>query len=194
VPDLAPPDAAAPQWAAHVDRIAAQTADRIVATGDVVLVGHSAAGRLIPLVADRAGGACVFLDAQLPVDVIAPSADDWFLEHVRSLAVDGRLPPWSEWWGERAWAALVPDPARRAVLAATLPQVTLASVAEVPPAPSTPLRAAFVRLSAVYDTEAEVAAARGWPVRRLAAEHLHFAVDEDTIADVLVALARQLAD
>ena len=50
------------------------TADpRQVPADDVVLVGHSAAGRLIPLVADRLdrGAACVFVDAQLPVDLLA---------------------------------------------------------------------------------------------------------------------------
>jgi hypothetical protein len=185
VPDLAPPDSEPPVWRAHVDRVAEQ----LTGVTDVVLVGHSAAGRLIPLVADRIGGAaCVFLDAQLPVDVL-PRGDDWFLTHVRSIARDGVLPAWSEWWGDGAWQALVPDAGRREILGHALPHASLASIEEVPPAPATPLRAAYVQLSAVYDAEADVAAARGWPVVRLTAQHLHFAVDEDAVADVLVATA-----
>ena len=190
VPDLAPTDSEPPVWRAHVDRVAEQLGG---ATG-VVLVGHSAAGRLIPLVADRTGGACLFLDAQLPVDVLPPGDDDWFLAHVRSIARAGVLPKWSEWWGDGAWEALVPDATRRAVLGDALPEASLASVEEVPPAPETPLRAAYVQLSAVYDTEADVAATRGWPVARLTAQHLHFAVDEDAVADVLLATAAQLTD
>jgi hypothetical protein len=191
VPDLASTGSEPPVWRAHVDRVAEQ----LTGAADAVLVGHSAAGRLIPLVADRIGGAaCVFLDAQLPVDVLPPGDDDWFLTHVRSIAHDGVLPAWSEWWGDGAWEALVPDASRRSVLGDALPHASLASVEEVPPAPVTPLRAAYVQLSAVYDAEAEVAAARGWPVTRLTAQHLHFAVDEDAVADALVATAAQLTD
>lgn len=187
VPDLAPSDAAAPVWRAHVDCISAE-----VPAGDVVLVGHSAAGRLVPLVADGRAGAstCVFADAQLPVDLLAPEPDDWFLAHVRSIAHDGELPPWSEWWGDGAWEALVPDPARRAELTAALPRVTVASVAEAPPAPRRPVaRGAYVQFSAVYDRELGVARDAGWPVRHLDGQHVHMAVAEAEVADALVEVA-----
>src|SRR5438477_25313 len=63
VPELAR-DPEPPAWRAHVDRVVDQVPD-----GEVVLVGHSASGRLIPLVAERVvpDCACVFVDAQLPV-------------------------------------------------------------------------------------------------------------------------------
>jgi hypothetical protein len=171
VPELAPTDAPAPVWPAHVARILEQ-----VPAGAVVLVGHSAAGRLVPLVA--AGRAdpsiCVFVDAQLPVDLLAPDADEWFHAHVRSIAVGDVLPPWSEWWGPEAWDALVPDPDRRAELAGALPRLTVAAATEVPPAPDRPVgRAAYLRLSPVFDRQADVARALGWPVRDLDGGHLH---------------------
>jgi hypothetical protein len=191
VPELAPVDTEPPVWPAHVDRIVEQ----LGGLDHAVLVGHSAAGRLIPLVADRVPGAdCVFLDAQLPVDLLAPGDDDWFLAHVRSIATGGHLPRWSEWWGTGAWETLVPDPMRRSALEAVLPRVSLASVEEVPPAPVSPMCAAYVRLSAAYDAEAQVCEARDWPVTRLVGGHLHFAVDEDAVADALIATADQLAD
>jgi hypothetical protein len=191
VPDLAGAEAPAPRWRAHVACVTAQVPD----DRDVVLVGHSAAGRLIPLVADELPGAtpCVFVDAQLPVDLLAPADDDWFLGHVRSIAVDGRLPPWSRWWGDDAWRALVPDPDRRFELERSLPRSTVAAVSEEPPAPRAALAAAaYLQLSAVYDAEAAVARARGWPVARLPGEHLHLAVEEHAVADALLDLVDQL--
>ncbi len=183
--------AAEPAWRAHVDRVAEQ-----VPAGDIVLVGHSAAGRLIPLVAERLDrrAACVFLDAQLPVDVLPNDADEWFLAHVRSIAVDGVLPPWSEWWGDGAWEALVPDAARRAELARALPRLTVAEVVEEPPPPAvTPTRAAYLRTSAVFDVQADAAERRGWPVVRLDGGHLHIAEAEAEVADALLDLVDQVA-
>jgi thioesterase domain-containing protein len=179
----------ATRWRAHVDRVVEQ-----IPAGDVVLVGHSAAGRLIPLVAERLDRrtACVFVDAQLPVDVLAPDADEWFLAHVRSIAVDGLLPPWSEWWGDGAWEALVPDPARRAELARRLPRLTLAEVVEESPPPAASLgRAAYLRTSAMFDVQADAAARSDWPVARLDGGHLHLAVDEAEVADALLDLVDQ---
>jgi hypothetical protein len=189
VPALADVDST-PAWLAHVERVVAQLSHE---TG-AVLVGHSAAGRLIPLVAERLDArACVFVDAQLPVDVLPSRDDDRFLAFVRTLACDGRLPPWSEWWGVDAWASLVPDAGRRELLAAVLPRVPLAAVEELPPAPSEPVRGAYLQLSAVYRGEAAAAGALGWPVARLDAQHLHFVVDERAVADALEQLVGQLA-
>ncbi len=187
VPELAPADAPAPTWAAHVERIAAQ-----VPEDEVVLVAHSAAGRLVPLVADHRSGptTCVFVDAQLPVDVLPEAADDWFHAHVRAIAVDGVLPPWSEWWGPDAWAGLVPDPDRRAALTDALPRVTVTSVLETPPAPERRVTAgAYLRLSPVFDPQADAARARGWPVRELDGGHIHMAVAEADVAAAIVELA-----
>ena len=174
-----------------------QAADALTpADGPVVLVGHSAAGRLIPLIAERLeAAACVFVDAQLPgFPTPAADADDWFLTHVRSLAVGGRLPPWSKWWGADAWRDLVPDPARRSILESALPRVPLTSVEEVPPTPTVWTGpAAYLRLSAVYLAEAAEAARRGWPVAHLDGGHLHFTVAEDTVAAALIGLTARLA-
>ena len=194
VPELSAPNAPAPVWRAHVDAITS-----VIPKGvDVVLVGHSAAGRLIPLVADVVDpkAMSLFVDAQIPNDRAEPVADDdWFLAHVQSMAVDGMLPPWSEWWGSDAWTTLVPDARRRAVLAASLPRVTLASVAEEPPPPvhwSGP--AAYLRFSELFREHAAVAAARGWLVDEIPGEHLHMAVDAPAVAAKLVALADRTAE
>ena len=194
VPELAPADAAPPTWRTHVNAITRTIRDE----QDVVLVGHSGAGRLIPLVADALERTtpCVFVDAQLPREPDDnPESDDWFLAHVRSLAVDGVLPPWSEWWGTEVWESLVPDPSRRAELASRLPRVALASVEEEPPPPvrwSGP--AAYLRFSEIYRAEADDAQGRGWIVDELVGEHLHMAVDPVGVAAAIVALAERLGE
>jgi len=189
VPSLAPPDAPAPVWAAQVDVLRAQLRD----LEEAVLVGHSAAGRIVPLVAEQLDGArCLHVDAQLPVDLLAPPDGDWFLAHVRTLVDGDRLPPWSEWWGEGAWEGLVPDPARRDAITPTLPRVPPAVVEEVPPAPGCQVPGAYLRLSAVYDVEAAVAQELDRPVARIDGGHLHFAVDEQAVADACETLVDQL--
>ncbi len=198
VPELAPADAPPPFWRAHVDAITRAARDE----PDVVLVGHSAAGRLIPLVAEALDTPvpCVFVDAQLPrapdeCPDDQPDSDDWFVAHVRSLAVDGGLPRWSEWWGPKVWESLVPDPSRRVELASVLPRVTLAAVEEAPPPPvrwSGP--AAYLRFSGMYRAEADDAKGRGWIVEELIGEHLHMTVDPAGVARSLVALAERLGE
>jgi hypothetical protein len=189
VPDLAAPDAPPPVWRAHVHAIAREIPEGV----DVVLVGHSGAGRLIPLVADLAdpNATCIFVDAQLPTSGALPATtDDWFLTHVRSLAADGVLPPWSEWWGADIWNTLVPDPNRRALLAASLPRVTLASVEEEPPPPTRWTGpGAYLRFSELFREHADTAHERGWVVDEIPGEHLHMTVDAPAVATKLVALA-----
>ena len=198
IPELARPDSSPPIWRAHVDAITRAIRDE----QDVLLVGHSGAGRLIPLVADALDRStpCMFIDALLPLGPDQhpddpPDPDDWFLAHVRSLAVDGVLPPWSEWWGTEVWKSLVPDPSRRAELGAALPRVTLASVEEEP---SPPVRwsgpAAYLRFSEMYRAEADDAQGRGWIVDKLVGEHLHMTVDPAGVARSLVALAERLGE
>ena len=86
--------------------------------GAVVLVAHSAAGPLLPLMAQRLNWqgvtvtASVFVDAGLPhpgrtaMDVLPPPA----VEQLRLLTVDRWLPPWTSWWSPEQLQAMLPDP------------------------------------------------------------------------------------
>ena len=88
-------------------------------SGPVVVVGHSAAGALLPAIAeavgDRTRGA-VFVDAMLPqpgrswFDTAPPGLE----AQLRGLADHGLLPPWHEWFPPGSLEALVPDPAAEA--------------------------------------------------------------------------------
>jgi len=84
------------------------------------LVAHSGAGPLLPVIASRLASPAVrlvFVDAGVPPALgHASLASSEFLAHLRTLAIDGRLPKWSEWFGDGAMDGLVPDPASRAAI------------------------------------------------------------------------------
>jgi hypothetical protein len=169
--------------------------ERAVATvpagaGGVVVV-HSGAGVLMPLLVRRLGAdAAVFVDAQVPGEgVTAPSAR--FREFVAGLpASDGRLPPWPSWWGPEEMAAQVPDPGLRAVVAAEAPAVPVAFYDHAVPAPSgwEPARVGYVRLSPAYAEEEATARARGWRTAARDGRHLDLVTRPEDTSDLVTAL------
>ena len=168
---------APPFWLVIAARVAAAVSDAHVE--EVVLVGHSGAGSLLPVIGDAIPAnvvAYVFVDAQLPPDAgVASSAPDDFLDVLDGLAVDGTLPPWSEWFGPDAMARLVPDAAMRDRIERELPRLPLAYFREYAPAVTgwSRVRVAYLRLSEGYEAQASTAARNRWPVDRLDAGHLH---------------------
>jgi|SRR5829696_178219 len=184
----------------YVARAALQVREA-VGERPVVLVGHSGAGYLLPLVgtARRAlrsrVAAYVFLDAGLPparpasrLDLLATEVaggDEWLAGFRAELAAGGHYPTWTD----DDLADLVPDGERRRALVASLrPRAepffteTLAVAPDWPDAPC-----AMVRLSEAYDQPARVAASRGWPVVSADPAGGHFApcVVPETVADLM---------
>jgi hypothetical protein len=162
--------------------------------GGEVVVGHSGAGALLPLVADRLDGAAavVFVDAVLPAATGPTAPSGRFRAFLDELPVtDGRLPRWSDWWGPDAMAELVPDPELRTRIEAEQPRLAKALYAEAVPVPASwpPARVGYLQLSPAYDAEAAEAAARGWPVRSLPGRHLDLATRPAAVAAEVLALA-----
>jgi hypothetical protein len=158
----------------------------------VVVVGHSAAGALLPAVAeavgDRTQGA-VFVDAILP-----QPGRSWFdtappelAAHLRGLSDDGLLPPWHEWLPPESLAELVADPALRRRFVAEIPRLPLAYFDE--PAPDAQfaesVACAFVRLGAPFDRAADKADRLGWWVVRRDWDHLRMLSDPAAVADLI---------
>jgi hypothetical protein len=169
------------------DRIASQAGDH-----PRVLVGHSAAGLLVPAIAQRVHTVgLVFVDARIPPDdgEIAP-AEEEFLAFVRSRAdADGMLPPRSRWWGDAVIERLVPDPAARDRFEADVPRLPVAwfdDVAEVPP--WTDIAAGYVQLSPAYAAEADDARSRGWPVAVVDGTHVSTVTHPDAVATAITAV------
>ena len=178
------------EWASAVAALVQRRGD------DVVVVGHSAAGLLLPAIADAHSAAVlVFVDARIPPETgTAAPADDEFMGFLRRLADRaGVLPPWSHWWGEGIIDALIPDIAVRRVFEADLPRLPLAwfdDTADVPRWQQRP--SAYVQLSALYASEADQACSRGWPVEQLDGTHVHAVTHPDAVAAAIHATIERI--
>ena len=156
----------------------------------MVLVGHSGAGSRLPAIAHQLGGVehAVYVDALLPHPgrSWAQTVPAAFVERLESQAEGGLLPPWSDWWGEDAMRALLPDDEMRERFVAGCPRVPVWVLHEVMPEVPEPPRSTFVQLSAAYESETAAARERGWPTTVLDLHHLALLTDPEAIADALL--------
>lgn len=159
-----------------------------------VIVGHSRAGFLLPLIAARLATPArrlLFVDAGVPPCAGEASAGADFLDRLRSIATHGVLPRWSTWWGDGAMKALVPDPGRRAEIEREMPDVPLA-LYESPvtmPGGWCDTLGAFLLLSEAYRQDADTASSLGWPVIERLGTHLDIVNDPEGVARSLVELS-----
>ena len=198
VPDPTPDDE--PPYAVRWIAACAQTAATL-ATGPVVLVGHSGAGPLLPRLgaavqaAGRPVAAYVFLDASLPrerpgnrLDLLATEDADWTVELKTHLEAGGRFPEWTD----EALAEAIPDAAARTQLLEAVRARPLAFFTEALPTagdgepggwPDAPC--GYLLASATYESRARIASGRGWPVVEHLAGHFTALVDPDGTAAAL---------
>ncbi len=182
-----------PAWrhvaAGVADALAGTPTDRAVA-----LVAHSNAGLFVPVV--RAAvrqpvAASVFVDASVPARQGAtPVAEGEFLAFLKGLAgPDGRLPRWTDWWGEDDIAPLFPDEETRRVVTEEQPRLPLSYYEQAVPVPDgwADHPCVYLLFGPAYERMAAEARARGWPVRQVPGEHLHQIVDPAAVAEELVA-------
>lgn len=176
VPDFRPVLAGPPPYLPRLRDAAAAA----VGGHPVTLVAHSAAGPLVPAVAEALGPAAdttIFVDARLPhpgiswLDSLGPGRAD----RLRAMAAEGRLPPWDTWFPTEALTDEIPDPEAREQFRAELRPTPLALYEEEAPS-FTPvfdqLSHTYVRLSPAYTTAAETAERAGWRSVLLDSVHL----------------------
>ena len=185
----------------YYPKLAAGVAEAVHATLPalpIVLVGHSGAGALLPSVAAACSGsieAAVFVDAILPHPGATwfDTAPEGLGEHVRRLATDGWLPPWDQWFPPGTLEPLLPDPPLRERFLAELPRLPLAYFEERAPATPEPIpRSAYLQLSDAYTEAADEAERRGWPTRRVAADHLAMLTRPELVVEHLVRLVQDV--
>lgn len=169
-------------------------------TGDVVLIGHSGAGPLLPAFADALEepvAGLVFVDAGLPTpgrswrDTVPPA----LYSQLKGMSRESQLPRWQRWFTPDPLAQLIPDEELRSEIADEAPEVPVAFLKEPRPDVEWTGPAGYVALSEPYAADAEAAEALGWPVRRLASSHLAPAADPEPVAvavlEVLAELLRE---
>ena len=180
VPSLV--DLEPPYWRSVATRVAAAV------TEPTILVLHSNAGLFVPVIAQAAPVAgALIVDGRLPGyaarmhDFLRPMVGD-----------DGRLPPWTEWWGDADVTPLFPDERTREAVSAEVPRLPIGYFEEqIPTPPGWDTKpCGYLRFSDAYTAEAEEATRRGWAVEHLPGEHLHQLVNPDAVAERIVAMTR----
>lgn len=153
----------------------------------VILVAHSNAGLLVPLVTEqRQVVGLVLVDAVLPTPGECPMAPEPLLARVAPLAdTEGLLPRWTDWWPEEDVAALFPPGPVRWEIEGGQPRVTLdylRSTVDVPAGWPHSVPGAYLAFGDSYAEDQSRAEALGWPTARLDGHHLHMLMDPGAVA------------
>lgn len=167
-----------------------------VASDDVVLVGHSGAGVLLPFISDASSAQrarFVFVDAGLPplagpLDLADPEFRAFLHGHVEQ---DGLLPPWHTWWGEEGMRYMVPDDERRAAVTADIRRLPLSYYDSAPVVAGgwSAQPAGYVLLSESYRACADQARAWGWKVIEVLGTHLELVRRPEDVAASIIDIA-----
>jgi hypothetical protein len=181
-------------------RVAAKVNDsvsRLPQSQPIVLVAHSNAGLLVPIVVQavrRSVVGCLFVDAGLPSRTgPTPAASPEQLDYLRTRVVEGRLPQWTTWWDEDDVALLFPDPQTRSAVSAEQPRLPFSYYEQRVPVPVgwDDRPCGYVLFGPPYDRTAQEARERGWDVDAVPGGHLHQLVDPDAVAARMVAMTER---
>lgn len=182
VPDLR---TAPPYWPEVVEAVRRQTPQ----DGPLVLVAHSNAGLLVPVISNALGGrvvACVFADTHLPPpEGTVPATDAAFLPFLRQLAgEDGHLPRWTDWWDPKDVAPMRLDPQ----VVEEQPRLPLDYFEQDIPVPSgwDTVPCHYLWYGPPYGTVAHEARRRGWPATHLPGHHLHHLTQPEAVAGAIM--------
>lgn len=194
VPELARAEVGLePHYVQHAESVAAvlrQIHD------EIILVGHSGAGPLLPHIARLTGlrpMAYIFVDAGLPDPSRPRKGAGPFAVHIDQGLLAGRCFP--EWTDEDL-ADLIPDKAERQTILSQVRPQGAAFWNEVVPSgdwwPDAPCGYLRFGSNPSYDDAADEAIRRGWPVKVLPGGHFHLVVDPVGVATALVLISRDL--
>jgi hypothetical protein len=160
--------------------------------GPIVLVAHSGGGPKLPALAAarREVIGMVLLDALLPHPGRSwtQTVPEKFAQRLKAGAVDGKLVPWPQWWGDERMRELIPDDELREAFVRACPAVPVEVIDEVMADVPDP-QAVFVQLSDTYAPETTAARDRGWPVFVLDTNHLAVLTQPVEVTEALLRAA-----
>ncbi|WP_438305384.1 alpha/beta hydrolase [Streptomyces sp. HUAS TT11] len=195
VPSLLHIGAGAPPFWPRVVSAVRDELRQVPADSPLTLVAHSNAGLFLPAI--RSGlehpvSSSIFVDAALPAR-IGPTAvaSPEVLEFLDLMAVDGRLPRWTDWWDEADVAPMFSDPTMRRTVIEEQPTLPLSYYRQRVPVPDgwDDHPCSYLLFGPPYDDPAAEARERGWRVAHLPGAHLHQIVDPAGTARHLVEFA-----
>ena len=162
-----------------------------------VVVGHSGAGALLPVVAAGVSAeGMVFLDAALP----APGTGSFRVSEAmrRRLAEhvgpDRRLAPWLSWWEDALVWHMLPEVEQRQTIVAACHRLPVAFYDHDVPVPDSWVPAAYIALGSAYRDELSRAADLGWPCRSLARSHLATVTHPEEVVTAMTDVIAMLAE
>ncbi|GAA3808009.1 hypothetical protein GCM10022226_30140 [Sphaerisporangium flaviroseum] len=194
VPSLLHIGAGAPPFWPRVVNAVRDDLRQVPAHNPVTLVAHSNAGLFLPVI--RSGLAhrvtnSIFVDAALPARSGAtPVAPTELLEFLRPMAVNGRLPRWTDWWDEADIAPMFTDPTVRQTVIEEQPTLPLSYYEQQIPVPDgwDDHPCSYLLFGPPYDDLSVEARERGWRVAHLPGAHLHQIIDPAGTARQLIEL------
>ena len=193
VPEMAN-DTGTPYWERHARSVGEQMRG-IAAEQDVVLVGHSGAGALLPAIrqlSERAVAAYVFVDAGLPSDGMPRLPPGPSRERMQTIYERGeRFPSWTD---DDLKDAVPDGDLRRQLVADIRPQPWAFWTEPVPVFPGWPdAPCAYMRFgkNPSYDEPAGKAQRLGWPFSELQGDHFQMLFEPELVTDTLLTLTRQ---
>ena len=181
-----------PFWKQHAESLA-QGLARLPPDRRVILVAHSGAGPLLPVMAQAAAlpvAGYVFVDAGIPrpqasrLDLMRLQDQPWTEAFYQALLQGDRYPTWRE----EDLRSVIPDADLRQQVIAEVNPRALPFFAEPIPVfagwPDAPC--AYIKFSSSYDWDYREARRAGWYAREVSGGHFHMLVDAAGVTAVLL--------
>jgi len=180
-----------PYWKQHADSVAQALIDIPPGT-NVILVAHSGAGPLLPIIRQNIPNrirAYVFVDAGIPrdgatrLDLMKSEDPGWAKGFEESLQSGEQFPKWSS----DDLREIVPDENLRKRLVAEIHPRGLDFFTEPIPVfhgwPDAPC--VYIQFSAPYERPAAQGRQAGWQIYKLSVGHFHMLVDASAVTDII---------
>ena len=186
------PGSKEPFWKQHAESVAQALAD-IPKDTSLILVAHSGAGPLLPVIRHalvHPVHAYVFVDAGIPRDgfsrlgLMKTEDPEWAAQFQEELGQGERFPTWSF---DDLQEVLPEEGLRRQMVAELRPRGLEFFTEPIPVSDGWPdAPCIYIQFSAAYEQPVAQAQQAGWQVHKLEAAHFHMLVDAETVTDLNV--------
>ena len=191
-------DSAHPYWQQHA-RSFARALIQLPQDRDLVLVAHSGAGPLLPVMREtltQSVAAYVFVDAGIPrnnasrLDLMRLQDSQWAEQFHQTLLRGEQFPQWNA----EDLREVIPDESLCQKMATEINPRALAFFTEPIPVfagwPDAPC--AYIKFSESYAWDLEQAKSANWVVREINAGHFHMLVDPPSVTDMIILTVQEL--